>query len=199
MVASRAKSWLKTVKPGGRDMRRLLVAVFIMVTGPAAAEPVSGREAGRLLFDERGQQMVRLMVPLMEQQLGRKLEYYGAIAMSPDEGFQSEASQSALNYHGVAAADSAALSACNANRRSGTRGCILAARILPAGYEERRLTLSTNATRALRDTYARARAPKALAASASTGAFAVGRPDEALAACQRGARGAGDCAIVVRD
>jgi len=193
-------------------MRRLLVAVFIMVTGPAAAEPVSGREAGRLLFDagqsrvivssrldERGQQMVRLMVPLMEQQLGRKLEYYGAIAMSPDEGFQSEASQSALNYHGVAAADSAALSACNANRRSGTRGCILAARILPAGYEERGLTLSTNATRALRDTYARARAPKALAASASTGAFAVGRPDEALAACQRGARGAGDCAIVVRD
>jgi len=193
-------------------MRRLLVAVFIMVTGPAAAEPVSGREAGRLLFDagqsrvivssrldERGQQMVRLMVPLMEQQLGRKLEYYGAIAMSPDEGFQSEASQSALNYHGVAAADSAALSACNANRRSGTRGCILAARILPPGYEERGLTLSTNATRALRDTYARARAPKALAASASTGAFAVGRPDEALAACQRGARGAGDCAIVVRD
>jgi len=193
-------------------MRRLLVAVFIMVTGPAAAEPVSGREAGRLLFDagqsrvivssrldERGQQMVRLMVPLMEQQLGRKLEYYGAIAMSPDEGFQSEASQSALNYHGVAAADSAALSACNANRRSGTRGCILAARILPAGYEERGLTLSTNATRALRDTYARARAPKALAASASTGAFAVGRPDEALAACQRGARGGGDCAIVVRD
>ncbi len=193
-------------------MRRLLVAVFIMVTGPAAAEPVSGREAGRLLFDagqsrvivssrldERGQQMVRLMVPLMEQQLGRKLEYYGAIAMSPDEGFQSEASQSALNYHGVAAADAAALSACNANRRSGTRGCILAARILPAGYEERGLTLSTNATRALRDTYARARAPKALAASASTGAFAVGRPDEALAACQRGARGAGDCAIVVRD
>src|SRR6056297_3591283 len=181
MVASRAKSWLKTVKPGGRDMRRLLVAVFIMVTGPAAAEPVSGREAGRLLFDagqsrvivssrldERGQQMVRLMVPLMEQQLGRKLEYYGAIAMSPDEGFQSEASQSALNYHGVAAADAAALSACNA-------------------------------TRALRDTYARARAPKALAASASTGAFAVGRPDEALAACQRGARGGGDCAIVVRD
>jgi len=193
-------------------MRRLLVAVFIIVTGPAAAEPVSGREAGRLLFDagqsrvivssrldERGQQMVRLMVPLMEQQLGRKLEYYGAIAMSPDEGFQSEASQSALNYHGVAAADAAALSACNANRRSGTRGCILAARILPAGYEERGLTLSTNATRALRDTYARARAPKALAASASTGAFAVGRPDEALAACQRGARGAGDCAIVVRD
>ena len=193
-------------------MCRLLVAVFIMVTGPAAAEPVSGREAGRLLFDagqsrvivssrldERGQQMVRLMVPLMEQQLGRKLEYYGAIAMSPDEGFQSEASQSALNYHGVAAADAAALSACNANRRSGTRGCILAARILPAGYEERGLTLSTNATRALRDTYARARAPKALAASASTGAFAVGRPDEALAACQRGARGAGDCAIVVRD
>ena len=193
-------------------MRRLLVAVFIMVTGPAAAEPVSGREAGRLLFDagqsrvivssrldERGQQMVRLMVPLMEQQLGRKLEYYGAIAMSPDEGFQSEASQSALNYHGVAAADAAALSACNANRRSGTRGCILAARILPAWYEERGLTLSTNATRALRDTYARARAPKALAASASTGAFAVGRPDEALAACQRGARGAGDCAIVVRD
>lgn len=193
-------------------MRRLLVAVFIMAAGSAAAEPVSGRDAGRLLFDagqsrvivssrldERGQEMVRLMVPLMEQQLGRKLDYYGAIAMSPDEGFQSEASQSALNYHGVAAADAAALSACNANRRSGTRGCILAARILPAGYEERSLTLSTNATRALRDTYARARAPKALAASVSTGAFAVGRPDEALAACQRSARGAGDCAIVVRD
>ncbi|MDJ1008566.1 MAG: 5-aminolevulic acid synthase [Paracoccaceae bacterium] len=187
-----------------------LMAVF--AASALAAEPVTGRVATGLLFepgtsrvitssrlDSRGQAMIRVMVPLMEQQLGRKLDYYGAIAMSPDEGFQSDASQSALNYHSVAAADAAALAACNANRRSGTRPCILAARIVPESYAERPLTLSTNATAAVREVYARARSPKAVAASASTGAYGVGRPDAALATCRRGAAGANDCEIVIAD
>lgn len=192
--------------------RMAMVAAMMLAGGAALAEPVSGRVAEGLAFapgksrvivssglDAQGQGMVRLMVPLMEQQLGRKLDYYGAIAMSPDEGFQSEASQSALNHHSVASADAAALAACNANRKSGTRPCILAARIVPEGYEARPLTLSTNATRALRETYRRAGAPKALAASSATGAFGVGQPDAALETCRRAAGRANDCAIVVQD
>lgn len=190
----------------------LTALAVALVAGAAGAEPVSGRAAADMAFepgksqvilssrlDGQGQAMVRAMVPLMEQQLGRRLDYFGAIAMSPDEGFQSEASQSALNHHSIAAAERAALAACNANRASGARACIVAARIVPVGYAERPLTLSSSATRALRDTYTRARGPKALAVSGSTGAFAVGAPGDAVATCRAGARGANDCTIVVRD
>jgi len=189
-----------------------IVLALVVAAGGAAAEPMTGAAAGALAFapgtssvtvssrlGERDQAIVRALVPLMERQIGRSLDYYGAIAMSPDEGFQSEASQSALNHHSVAAADAAALGACNARRRAGSSPCVLAARILPRGYEARALTLSSAATRALTETYARARAPKALAISAATGAFGVGAPDAALATCRRGAGGVGDCTIVVRD
>lgn len=192
---------------------RVTAAIFaVTLAGPALAEPLSGQAALGALFDPgsrqvvlssrldpREQAMVRLMVPLMERQLGRSLDYYGAIAMSPDEGFQSEASQSALNHHSVAAAERAARAACDANRKPGSRRCIVAARIVPRGYAARAVTLSSNATRALQERYAPAAGPKAMAISPSTGAFGVGAPQAALGTCQAGAGSAGDCSIVVRD
>ncbi len=195
-------------------MTRTMAAAVLMIasTAGAGAEPVSGSDARKQLFDPAkrtiqvsgkisGQDaaIVRALVPLMEQQLNRKLQYFGAVAMSPDEGFQSEASQSALNYHSVQAADAAALAACNKNRKSGARACVLAARILPEGYKPQPLMLSAAATNAVRKTYVRARSPKAVAASASTGAFGVGTPPQALATCQRTAAAAKDCEIVIQD
>ncbi|MEO1239030.1 MAG: 5-aminolevulic acid synthase [Pseudomonadota bacterium] len=183
-----------------------------LAAGTAVSEPLSGQVAAGLLFEtgtrsiqmssritERQRAMVGVLVPLMEKQLNQTVQYYGAFAISPDEGFQAESSQSALNYHSVAAADRAALSACNAKRKPGSRACVLAARILPESYSAQALTLSTRATSAFRQVYQRARAPKALAISAATGAFGVGSPEAALQTCQREAGGINDCEIVIRD
>ncbi|MEL7105407.1 MAG: 5-aminolevulic acid synthase [Pseudomonadota bacterium] len=194
-------------------MRLFNFALAVMLSaGAAKAEPMSGQAAAGLLFEpgtrsiqlsskiaDRQRAMVGVLVPLMEKQLNQSVQYYGAFAISPDEGFQADSSQSALNYHSVAAADRAALSACNARRKSGSAQCVLAARILPEGYKRQPLSLSTHATRAFRQTYRQARAPKALAISAATGAFGVGAPDAALQTCQREAGGVNDCAIVIRD
>ena len=184
----------------------------LMLAGAAVAQPMSGQSAAGLLFEpgkrsiqlsskitDRQRAMVGVLVPLMEKQLNQTVQYYGAFAISPDEGFQAESSQSALNYHSVAAADRAALSACNARRKSGSRPCVLAARILPEGYRSQPLSLSTHATRAFQQAYTRARSPKALAISSATGAFGVGTPEAALQICRREAGSVNDCAIVVRD
>lgn len=184
--------------------------VLGLVGATAAAQPMDGQTASAFLFQpgervvqvsrnlgQTNRAMVEAMVPLMEQQIGGKLNYYGAIAFSPDEGFQSEASQSALNHHSVAAADAAALKACNAKRKAGTAACIVAARVLPKGFENRDFTLSTNATEAMRTTYRRASGAKALAVSPATGAYGVGSPDKALADCRSG--GATDCRVTVQD
>lgn len=191
----------------------IVVAAFAAFLGAAAgSEPISSAAAGDLLFDpdqraiqvssridDQQRAMVGVLVPLMEQQLNQKLTYYGALAISPDEGFQSNSAQSALNHHSVAAADRAALAACNAKRGSRAASCVVAARILPKGYEPRDLSLSSKATLAFETVYARARAPKALVISARTGAYGVGNPDEAMATCRRVARTVNDCAIVIRD
>lgn len=194
-------------------MKMITIAFGLAVSASlCGAEPMSGQTASGMLFEpgtrsiqlssritDRQRAMVGVLVPLMEKQLNQTLQYYGSLAISPDEGFQAESSQSALNYHSVDAADRAALSACNAKRRSGSAQCVLAARILPQGYQRQPLSLSTHATRAFRQTYRRAQAPKALAISATTGAFGVGAPAAALQTCAREARGVNDCAIVIRD
>lgn len=193
---------------------KVIGAVFaaLLLAWPVSAEPISGQAAAGLLFEpgtrsiqfsskitDRQRAMVGVLVPLMEKQLNQTVQYYGAFAISPDEGFQAESSQSALNYHSVAAADRAALAACNARRKGGSRSCVLAARILPEGYQRQPLSLSTHATRAFQQTYARARGPKALAISSATGAFGVGTPEAALQTCRREAGSVNDCSIVIRD
>ncbi|MEL7025952.1 MAG: hypothetical protein AAGO57_01815, partial [Pseudomonadota bacterium] len=185
---------------------------LLLLSSPAFANPVSGKVAEGYLFQpsgrmiqmssklsERQRRFISVLIPLMEKQLNKPLQYYGSIAFSPDEGFQSDASQSALNYHSTAAADRAAIAACNKNRKSGTRGCVLAARILPKGFSSQPLTLSTNATAAFEQVYQRSARPKALAVSASTGAYGVGSSNDAMAVCRREAKGANDCQILVAD
>lgn len=179
----------------------------------ATAEPLTTREAQAALFGTRGtsvavsgalsptdQDIVRRIIDLLEDQMNGPVRYYAAIAYSPDEGLVSDALQSAMNYHSVTGADAAAIAACNAARAAGAQPCQIAARVLPRGYEARPLTLSYNATAAFQKVYRKARAPKAMAASEATGAFAVGAgPDAAVAACRADRQGAGDCRVVIAD
>ncbi|MDD9924019.1 MAG: 5-aminolevulic acid synthase, partial [Boseongicola sp.] len=101
--------------------------------------------------------------------------------------------------HNVAAADRAALSACNKARKSGTSPCKLAARVLPKGYQSRALTLSQDATSGFTRLYKLDRGARAMAISPTTGAWGIGASDaDAIRAC-KGDRALKDCKVVVRD
>jgi hypothetical protein len=191
----------------------LIAAALLMSAGPVAAQTFTEAEARAALFGTRGtsiavsgalsatdQQIIRRTIDLLADQLNGPIKYYASIAYSPDDGLVSEALQSAMNYHSAAASDAAALAACNAVKTSGARGCEIAARVLPRGYEARALTLSHDATGAFERAYRRERAPKAMAVSPSTGAFAIARSAEgAIAACRGNGSGAGDCRVVIAD
>lgn len=178
----------------------------------ALADPLDGRTARQALFHHKGGEIVvfpqDFLTPEQVAQLnlmGGLIQYYGAMAMAPGEGFMSEANQAAANHHSVEAATEAALSACNA-ARSGGRPCVVVAHFLPRDWEEGHpVQLSQSATEAFRRDYRRGRGPKAFAISAETGAFAVERgesaTDAALAACNEKAEelGATDCNIVIAD
>lgn len=191
-------------------------AACVLLAGQALAEPIGGAEAEKILFDTRGQaiamasdlsendkSILRAVIDLAEKQLRQPLRWYSSIAYSPDEGLVSEALQSAANHHGVAAADRAALAACNASRKAGTRECRIGARVLPRGYEARPLELSLGATTAFHETYRKTRGERALAVSPSTGQFALatgaGAAAAAVAKCNATSQGAGDCETVIAD
>jgi hypothetical protein len=177
------------------------------------AQTLTTREAQDTLFGTRGtavavsgalsaedQDIMRRTIDLLEEQLNGPVKYYASIAYSPDQGLLSDALQSALNYHSVAAADAAALSACNAARAGGTQPCQIAARVVPRGYEPRALTMSYDATSAFGQVFRRARSPKAFAISDATGAYAIGTGAEAaLATCRADRPGAADCRVVIAD
>lgn len=192
-------------------------AMLIAAASASVAAPATGKEARAMLFAAKGytlatssslseaeRDLMRKVVELSQQQ-GQALEYYASLAYSPDEGIQSQAFQGASGHHSVAAADAAATAACNALRKPGTRGCTIAARVLPAKYAERSLTLSRAATEAFGKEFKRGSGPRAMAISPGTGNWSVVRGAEAtakaLAACNTKAAKAGqaDCAIVIAE
>lgn len=191
----------------------LIATALLMSSLPVTAQIPGEAEARSALFGTRGvavslsgalsatdQEIMRRTIDLLADQLNGPVKYYASIAYSPDEGLLSEALQSAMNYHSVAAADAAAIGACNAARAPGARTCEIAARVLPRGYESRALTLSHDATGAFERAYRREKSPKAMAISPSTGAFAIGRTaDAAVAACRANGNGAADCRVVIAD
>lgn len=196
-------------------MRRFLFAAAL-AAAPASAQPVSEAGARDLLFGTRGEAIalsqalseqekaiLREVIRLTGEQMRQPLRYYASIAYSPDEGLVSEALQSSSNHHGVAAADRAALAACNAARAEGTQPCQIGARVLPRGYESRPIELSLGATTAFDETYRGIRGEKALAVSVGTGQFAIARgpgaEEQAVARCNAAAGGANDCRVVVSD
>lgn len=124
-----------------------------------------------------------------------QLKYYGAMAAAPEAGFAAEATTGAFGFHDLDTARRAALRGCE-ERRAGGAPCVIVVDVVPRGYAPgRALTLSQDASAAVRGGVLR-EAGGTMAASRSTGAFGVGADSaSAVAACAGG--GAGDCAVVI--
>lgn len=186
----------------------VLGAAATLAAVPAMAQ-VDGRAARGLVFSERGRSVqvadldwITPDVRKATEQYGAQFPYYGAFAVSPGDPASTGSAVAVGNYHSAAAAQTAALNGCNAKRTSGGP-CVIAATILPRGYQARALTLSVDATTALKKGYQRLQAPKALAISPATGAFGIERGDggRAIALCNAEARkrGAADCVVAVAE
>jgi hypothetical protein len=148
-------------------------------------------------------------LPFLSGDMRRRVEraaeefpYYAALVLSPGDPQANQSGLTVANYHSPEAATRAALDACNRRRTTGAE-CVVVAQVLPRGYERGDLTLSKEATDALRGDFRRLDPPKALAISPATGQFGFARGDgaRALAGCNRKAaeRGVEDCRIVVSE
>ncbi len=195
----------------GRSMAVLLVWA---VSAPAMAQQVfDGATARQMAFNAGRAELVVRPHPSMSaaeagafdevaDTLVRQIPYYGAIAISPDEGVNAAATIAAGNFHSFDAAAAAVLAECDAKRRAGSQPCAVVAEVRPQGWEARALQLSQGATAALRGDYRRGGGEKALAISPASGGFGVGKGAgagaSALAACNA-AGGRGDCSVVVAD
>ncbi|MFV2052530.1 5-aminolevulic acid synthase [Aliiroseovarius sp. YM-037] len=203
-------------------MRKSMVVAVVCLVGlmaqAAGAQVVNESTARSALFAPRGldvrfvnterlSENDRALLPALEREMERsdQVFYYGATALAPDEGFMSNTNQIAANHHSLAAAEAAALAACNAARQSSTP-CVVVGHIIPRKYEPgRAIQLGQAATADFRRNYRRGRGPKAFAISPSTGQWGIGKGDgaaeAALSACtnQRGQGGATDCNIIIND
>jgi hypothetical protein len=188
-------------------LKMALCGLALLAPHAAHADPISGREATRLMFSPKNAEVAMLPVPGMTpetasllQQVVKDYAYYAAVAIAPDEDIlKSEATMLVANHHSVAAASAAALAGCDMARKGGA-ACVVAAVVRPKNWEARALQLSVEGTVALRADYGRSGA-RAMAASPQTGFFALARGADAqgaaIAACN--AKGASDCAVVVAD
>jgi hypothetical protein len=137
------------------------------------------------------------------RQVGQTQPYYGAIAVSPDEGIMVDATVAAANQHSVEAASVAARAACDAKRK-GKRPCEVVALIRPAGWQEgRALQLSSGATAAFQDEYVKIKRDKGFAISPTTGGWGLGKGRDAgakaVADCAAKDPKPADCALAVQD
>jgi len=122
------------------------------------------------------------------RQVGAQQAYYGAIAISPDEGIMVQATVAAANYHNVETAAAAALRDCNAKRKA-ARECEVVGFIRPAGWEPQPVQLSQAATEAFVEDF-RGNEPKAFAISPTTGEWGLAKggnaANDAMAQCGQG-------------
>jgi hypothetical protein len=188
---------------------RAVAMVFcgVLAASGALAQPIGGAEARKAIWPAKaGLAIVERPHAKLPQDQARLLAsvalgqpYYGAIAFSPDEGIMVEATVAAVNHHSVEAAEAAALRDCNA-RKKGAAPCAVAVVLQPEGWQARPFQLSQSASEALRKDYGR-NGPRAMAVSASTGAYGLGAGEGAAEAAVAACAGAGatDCAVVVQD
>lgn len=183
-----------------------------LAAGAAMADPLSPSEARRILFSPN-----RAVLEMVEGHglgtaevtaLGlvtKKHKYYGAVAISPDEGLLSPATFAATNMHGPAAAQALAEATCNANRQEAAAPCRVVAFILPRAYKPAAVSLSQDATKALRRKWPRRDRPGVLAFSPATVAWAIakgpGAETAAVARCNElaGLPGKQDCLILIKE
>lgn len=187
------------------QLTALVLAVF---AGSAGADPVDTATARDMLYDEERVEVLRYRTQGLSDEeiaaittVAQTQKYYAAIAFAPDEGILAEPTVLASNYHTIEAAREAAVDQCN-ERRSGGADCLIAMEVRPAGWEDRALQLSADATAAFNDDYRRERGPRAFAISAATGQWGIGMgetaEEAALAACT-GETEVSDCAVVIAD
>ena len=185
-------------------MRNMLAIMAMLAAGPALADPLSGKAAKKLIFPVKGVEVEILadsgLAADQQQVLAIVAEgqsYFGAIAISPDEGLMSEATVAAANHHDTDAAAKAALAECNA-KKTGRADCTVVALIRPKGWQPRELQMSLAATVGFRAEY-KAKG-SALALSPATGAWGIatgdGAAEAALATCSADAD---DCALAIID
>lgn len=186
---------------------RLSVVLMLAMTVSANAQPITGKAAKKALISPKGAEVSILAAARLPEnqatalaQVGAEQPYFGAIAISPDEGLMSAATFAAVNYHNVEAASIAAVAECDSNK-TGKTGCVVAALITPKGWTAGGFQLSREATMAFRDSY-----PKksgALAISNLTGVFGLAEgadaAEGAVAACAGKSAKAVDCTVVIAE
>jgi hypothetical protein len=189
--------------------KTLLAATSIVMglAGAGFADPVTGKDAGKMMFSPKGAEVEMLPVTGLSQESAALLQqvikdyaYYAAVAIAPDEDImKSEATMLVANHHSVEAASAAALAGCNKVRQGGST-CVVAAVVRPKKWDARAVQLSVEGTLALKNDYGR-KGERAMAISAKTGFFAVaqgaGAQAAALKACAE--KGADDCSVAVAD
>lgn len=182
---------------------------LVWLAGAAVAQVPTGDAVQALLFPETGavvemrpQSFLSTEQAAILAQVGAAQPYYGAIAVSPDEGLMVEATVAAANHHSTGAAERAALAGCDAKRK-GASHCVIVALIRPQGWSERPFQLSSGATAGFRDSFLKVRRDRAFAVSPATGLWGVGKGrnarEKAVADCAAKGRGVTDCAVVVAD
>lgn len=134
--------------------------------------------------------------------LEANIPFYGALALTPSEGLFVEWLNAAGQHHSIEAARAAALAHCEANRKPASDPCVVVFEVSPRGAKpDAPLSLSAEATAALRKDYRKLKAPKAFAISKTKGTFGFAGGDgaRALDACAKAGEGATDCEVVVAD
>ncbi len=184
-------------------MSRLSACLFTLSVAalPAAAQSVTGEQAASLLFppapvevEINGQGVLAKDEAKMLAMVAKDQPYYAAIAISPDEGLMSEATIAAANHHTIEAASLVATTECNAKKK-GAADCVIVALVRPEGWEARPLQLSMSATTDFANYTG-----GALAMSAATGAWGLGKTgEEAVAACAAKQQAATDCVVAIAD
>ena len=188
------------------------VAVAIILAGSAtsvAAESLSYKDARRAL--PKGNRTVAELPDtsfLDEKQqaivlsLKDTIPYFGALALTPDEGLFVDWLNASAQHHSIDAARAAALKHCEANRKKSSVKCVVVLEVSPKGAKpDAPLSLSAEAADALKGEYRKLKAPKAFAISPSQGTFGFAGGDgaRALSACAKSGGGAKDCTVVVAD
>jgi hypothetical protein len=172
-----------------------LALCLLLLPLPALAETMTREAASGILFPPDAIEIARAGDALSSEQAellaaaAAGQPYYGAVAVSPDEGLLAEATVAVVNHHTVAAAQTEALAECN-RRKTGASPCEIAAVIRPEGWTDRALTLSAPMTAALA---AAAPGDAFWAISPATGAWGGGTTAElAIDGCATA-----DCVVVI--
>jgi hypothetical protein len=182
---------------------------LVVLAGAALAQVPTGDAVAPMLFPDTGavvEMRPQSFLPKEQvailAQVGAAQPYYGAIAVSPDEGLMVEATVAAANHHSTEAAERAALAGCDAKRK-GAAPCVIVAVIRPKGWTERPFQLSSGATVGFREDFLKVRRDRAFAVSPATGLWGVGKgrnaADKAVADCAGKGKGVTDCTVVAGD